>query len=334
MGFLAGQYAEAEAEIEQIVQDKPEEFILNLLKTTILKLNGHEKEANKYLRDIDFDEAMDKTNFTEEQLINIKAVMINDINYLILTLTRENKEDIANILIKDASKLHLVPSRHQRPLLYKPDLRTQAVWPLAEIRALNRWTNKQSITGVGKSSDKLKYFQENIEKIKKESQQLATDLDEWIKDTQTLTKTGEVYTRGLYLYTKKKHETCSHAQTTCKLVKTFKDSSACKKCVSKFVMLKAGTRQLPHVGYSNEKLRAILPVTVAGQPRLVVGDREEILKENELVVIDNSFENAVINDTEGDLTLLVVDFHHPDLSDRNKNAGNLSDIMKKKFLIY
>ena len=37
------------------------------------------------------------------QLINIKAVMINDINYLILTLTRENKEDIANILIKVAS---------------------------------------------------------------------------------------------------------------------------------------------------------------------------------------------------------------------------------------
>ena len=76
------------------------------------------------------------------------------------------------------------------------------MWPLAEIRAVNRWTNKQSITGprqatdldmetcfiagVGKSSDKLKYFQENIEKIKKESQQLATDLDEWIKDTQTL----------------------------------------------------------------------------------------------------------------------------------------------------
>ena len=100
------------------------------------------------------------------QLINIKAVMINDINYLILTLTRENKEDIANILIKvesslevnirlhchclrqDASKLHLVPSRHQRPLLYKPDLKTQAVWPLAELRALNRWTNKQSITGL------------------------------------------------------------------------------------------------------------------------------------------------------------------------------------------
>ena len=99
------------------------------LQTTILKLNGHEKEANKYLRDIDFDEAMDKTNFTEEQvggwaltwsvllwyhhisfqLINIKAVMINDINYLILTLTRENKEDIANILIKVTSSLEVVP---------------------------------------------------------------------------------------------------------------------------------------------------------------------------------------------------------------------------------
>ena len=36
--FLAGQYAEAEAEIEQIVQDKPEEFILNLLKVGLLGL--------------------------------------------------------------------------------------------------------------------------------------------------------------------------------------------------------------------------------------------------------------------------------------------------------
>ena len=34
--FLAGQYAEAEAEIEQIVHDKPEEFILNLLKVSLL----------------------------------------------------------------------------------------------------------------------------------------------------------------------------------------------------------------------------------------------------------------------------------------------------------
>ena len=33
--------------------------------------------------------------------------MINDINYLILTLTRENKEDIANILIKVKSSLEV-----------------------------------------------------------------------------------------------------------------------------------------------------------------------------------------------------------------------------------
>ena len=58
---------------------------------------------------------------------------------------------------QDASKLHLVPSRHQRPLLYKPDLRTQAVWPLAELRALNRWTNKQSITGPRQASYRYRY---------------------------------------------------------------------------------------------------------------------------------------------------------------------------------
>ena len=48
------------------------------------------------------------------------------------------------------------------------------------------YTSICSVAGVGKSSDKLKYFQENIEKIKKESQELATELDEWIKDTETL----------------------------------------------------------------------------------------------------------------------------------------------------
>ena len=38
--------------------------------------------------------------------------MINDINYLILTLTRENKEDIANILIKVKSSLEVNIRRH------------------------------------------------------------------------------------------------------------------------------------------------------------------------------------------------------------------------------
>ena len=50
-----GNYDEALDRIENLLKLKPEEFLLNILKTTILKLRGQEKEANKILRNLDLD---------------------------------------------------------------------------------------------------------------------------------------------------------------------------------------------------------------------------------------------------------------------------------------
>ena len=52
-------YEEALEIIEEILEKKPEEFVLNLLKSLSLKMLGRTKEANKFLRGIDLDETLD-----------------------------------------------------------------------------------------------------------------------------------------------------------------------------------------------------------------------------------------------------------------------------------
>ena len=76
------------------------------------------------------------------------------------------------------------------------------------------------------------------------------------------TEGGTVYSKILYQYSKKKHESCSSASKTCKLIKQFKESSTCQRCISKFILIKSRTHQHKHVGPTNSKLRAILPLQV------------------------------------------------------------------------
>ena len=146
---------------------------------------------------------------------------------------------------------------------------------------------------------------------------------------------GESYAKGLYVYGKKKHEGCSKTPQTCKLLKTFKDSSSCEKCISKLTLLKPGTSQYAHTGPANDKLRAFLPLKVTGDARLKVAKEEIKLQENEIIVIDDTFENYLVNDTDDDLILLVIDFHHPDLKDRDKKKGaTFNEIVKQKYFLY
>ena len=100
-------------------------------------------------------------------------------------------------MLQDASRLHLIPSKHQRPTLYTRNLKSQPVWQLSELQSQNRWTNKQSITGLGQNSAKLKIFQDNFDKIKSEltalaAEDLLTDDEEWFKDTGSVVSASEI----------------------------------------------------------------------------------------------------------------------------------------------
>ena len=144
-----------------------------------------------------------------------------------------------------------------------------------------------------------------------------------------------MYHKALYLYEKKKHETCSKVPKLCKLLKMFKDASSCSRCLSKLVLLTSGSGQYRHVGPVNDKLRAILPLKISGSPKLFSAGTELLLEENKWIVIDDSFENSVQNNNQGNLLLLVVDFNHPDLTDKEKKASYaLNEYMKNKFFIH
>ena len=152
--------------------------------------------------------------------------------------------------------------------------------------------------------------------------------------TSLQTETGVVYTKVLFLYGKKKHETCSKAPVTCKKLKEFKESSGCQRCVSKLVLLKSNSKQLKHVGPTNSKLRAILPLQVNDQTRINVADKDLELKENQFTIIDDSYENSLSNAGSEDALLLIIDFNHPDLSDSEKKKDILNGFVKHKFLLY
>ena len=197
------------------------------------------------------------------------------------------------------------------------------------------YINIYFLIGIGQNSNKLKAFQENFEIIRKEAIELARDLEEWEEDDNFLVRSGRFHVIGLFLYGKKKHETCSKTPKICKLLKAFKESSTCKKCISKIVLVEPGTHQIRHNGPSNERLRAVIPLQAEnGKAKLLMGKHEKKLKENELVVFDESFENALSNDSADNLLLLEMDFNHPDLTDREKNTESFSEQVKSKFVLY
>lgn len=65
---LHEQYDEAIGVIEQILEKKPQEFFLNILKSISLKMTGKEKEANKFLRTIDLDESLESTDLKPHEV--------------------------------------------------------------------------------------------------------------------------------------------------------------------------------------------------------------------------------------------------------------------------
>jgi aspartate beta-hydroxylase len=264
--------------------------------------------------------------------------VITDLNYLGRELAREGRQADSRILFQDASRLHLVPSPLQRPVDPLPGLQARPLWDLAQLRAQNRWTSASALTGLGLAGAPLARLEEQAEELAREAAALAEGAGKdpaWRREGHQMELAGAAYTRGLYAWGKKRHETCSHAARACKLIKQFPDSAKCRKCLSKYLVVEAGGRLVPRVGPTNTRLRAVLPLEVpGGGARLTVGGQDVQLQRGKLVVMDDSFENSVWNESaEGSLLLLLVDFHHPDLNDRQKKLA-YSEQGQNQFAMY
>ena len=93
--------------------------------------------------------------------------------------------------LQDLSRLHVLPSPLQRPLDFSAGLTSRPRWELEQLGSKNRWTNVQSLTGLGKTSGKLQSFQEKLQTIKEEAKLLVSEIganetSEWMLDTSSL----------------------------------------------------------------------------------------------------------------------------------------------------
>ena len=145
---------------------------------------------------------------------------------------------------------------------------------------------------------------------------------------------GRAFQRPLYSWGKRRHAACALAPSTCSLVKQFAESSKCKKCQSKILVLEPKSRQVVRVGPTNGRLRALLPLKVAqdGGARLVAGGEEVVLELGKVTVVDDSFDTA-LQSGEGEMHLLQVDFYHPDINDRKKKDA-YSEKGQNQFALY
>ena len=117
-------------------------------------------------------------------------------------------------------------------------------------------------------------------------------------------------------------------------MKKFKDSSTCQKCISKFVLIKPAAELDPKVGPTNTKLRAVLPLSVTGSAGVRVADKIVNFETGKIVVFDDSFENRFWSDSKDDILLMIMDFHHPDLPDREKKSSSFTEFVKNHYMTY
>lgn len=83
-----------------------------------------------------------------------------------------------------------------------------------------------------------------------------------------------------------------------------------------FSAVSPNTHIIPHNGPTNRKLRLHIPLINVEGSRIRVGEDTQYFKEGEAVIFDDSFNHESWH--EGDKTRinLILDFWHPDLSDK------------------
>ena len=75
--FLNGDYDEALVAIESVIDQKKYEFVLYVIKSTILRIQGKENEARAFVRNLDLDEAFENSDLNPAQ-VNQSSLIIEE----------------------------------------------------------------------------------------------------------------------------------------------------------------------------------------------------------------------------------------------------------------
>jgi hypothetical protein len=122
---------------------------------------------------------------------------------------------------------------------------------------------------------------------------------------------------------------------TCTFMKeTFNKATTFKYGVIKVSALTGKTRILPHEGMTNLKLRIVLPIRIPeGFKFRLAKDTFVDLVEGKYVVIDDSFEHELVNESDETAIWMTIDIPHPDMKPDDHTKLNISAFSKSYYLI-
>ncbi|KAK3088658.1 hypothetical protein FSP39_022013 [Pinctada imbricata] len=218
---------------------------------------------------------------------------------------RTNQTSLAHKVYEDGAQKGLFLSKFQRSL-YNIDSLTGRPW----------WTAEQ--TGYQKY---LQILEDNWQLIRDEGmKQLDTKTGSFVPEEENLREKGDWKQFTLYARGKKVEKNCARVPKVCDLIDKIPDAKGCTRGQVKYSVMHPGVHVWPHCGPTNCRIRAHLGLKVPPGPKIRVAEETRQWKEGKIIIFDDSFEHEVWHDGKELRMVLIVDFWHPELTQRQKQT--------------
>jgi len=221
--------------------------------------------------------------------------------------------DVLNMMYDLMVDLDLYPSRYQRIHHYIKDLSPNPIWDIEE-------------TGY---EEKLREIESNWKIIRDEALELIRLTPEQnVTYGQDAIASPKENWKHYYIHGLNQESfpsrVCDVTPTLCNLLKDYPPATLCPLGSIKLSYIAPDTIIQPHTSNLNFRIRAQLPLFVpplnatetSDMSKMVMnGGKHEIKwEEGKMVVIDDSFEHEVINETSQPRILLLIDLVHPEMT--------------------
>lgn len=141
----------------------------------------------------------------------------------------------------------------------------------------------------------------------------------FVAEDEGLREKGDWQQFTMYHQGRKDHAACAKAPQTCKMVDKIPDAAACKRGQVKFSVMKPGTHVWAHCGPTNCRIRGHLGLVIPKNVAIRVDTTTNTWQEGKMIIIDDSIEHEVWHNGTTFRMILIIDFWHPDLTQRQRD---------------
>ncbi|XP_065188221.1 aspartyl/asparaginyl beta-hydroxylase-like isoform X2 [Sycon ciliatum] len=218
-------------------------------------------------------------------------------------LQRLNRSDEAYEVYSQGADSGNFNSMYQRSTYNAPNLKAQPWWTpeetpyAADIKRIEKHWKTIRDEGLAVMNLNQGGFDKEEENLRKEG--------DW--GQFTLFQQGHVL-----------EDNCRKVPKTCKIMKSIKDAAGCKRGQVKYSVMQPGTVVWPHCGPTNCRLRFHLGLVVPDDVHIRCGNDTRTWYEGKTIVFDDSFEHEVWHHGKSFRMVFIMDFWHPDLTQRQK----------------